>query len=736
MTAGDRCARIAELVLTRPRGALLLALALTLTCLLSAFPLKVDGNLLALVAKDDPYAQALQVARSQPGGEGQLVLTFPEDVELEAVAARVEALDSVKAVFYALDPGLAARLALQQAEPEATERLAKRLRGAMLAPNPFIQQRLLAGVTEELAPPPPLLKAGSLLVVPSRPATDTMYVATLLEDLERAAPEATWMAGPHITNAESIRGIRADLLRTSLVSSVLVLLVLALGLRDWRQPLVVLPPVLLGNLLALAGMQALMGSLNLYSSLGTALLIGLGVDFGVHLSARHGGHREAGEDVETSILSAFRETGPPCVTAALTSAAAFLVLGLSDFRGIQQLGAMLAIGILTCLGASFLLLPLLLKRLDPAARQLSGSPAPLRRPRLGLAIWLILSVAAGAWGLPRVDVEYDVSALRREGLGWAELNEAQQSLRVQAFPPVVVPVEPGTLAEEHARVEGLIEEGALPRIQRVLSLATLAPEAPDFEGARELIEIANDPRAERLPGPVREALAPLVGAAAAPVTPEELPPALLSVLGGGRPELILQVQGNLQDLREAVALKQDLLDAGLEGAISEFLVMSAMLPVLEEELPRLTLLALLAVALLAAVDLKRPALVLVGVGSLLGALAWAAAGLAGAGVRLNTMNVVALPILLGIGVDVVIHLLHRFEGEGSVWEGLRSAGWAAAVSTATTLAAFSSLVVAGNRGVRSVGQVVVIGLGMVAVVAALGCALGWSATRSRAPRSP
>ncbi|MCB9741599.1 MAG: MMPL family transporter [Alphaproteobacteria bacterium] len=735
MSAGDRCARLADAVLARPRAALLLALGLALLAALSTFPLRVDGNLLALVSADDPYALALQQARSAPGGEGQLVLSFPEDVDLDAVAARVEALDSVRATFHALDPQLAARLALQQAEPEVTERLAKRLRGALVAPNPFIQQRLLAGVTEELQPPPPLLQPGSLLVVPTRPATDTVYVATLLADLERAAPEATWMAGPHITNAESIRGIREDLLRTSLVSGVLVLLVLALGLKDWRQPLVVLPPVLLGNLLALAGMEGLMGSLNLYSSLGTALLIGLGVDFGVHLSARYGARRAAGESVETAIQWAFRETGPPCVTAALTSAAAFMVLGLSDFRGIQQLGAMLAIGILTCLGATFLLLPLLLRWLDPRARQLGGEPGPLRRPRLGLAAWLLLSVAAGAWGLPRVEIEYDVSALRREGLGWAELSEAQRGLRVQAFPPVVVPVEEGTLAEAQARVEGLIAEGELPRIQRVLSLASLAPRG-DFEGARALIEIANDPRAERLPPAVREALAPLAGAAPEPVQSEELPPALLATLGGGRPELILQVKGNLQDLREAVALKQDLLDVGLTGAVSEFLVMSAMLPVLEDELPHLTLLALLAVALLAAVDLRRPALVLVGVGSLLGALAWAAAGLAGAGVRLNTMNVVALPILLGIGIDVVIHLLHRFEDEGSVWEGLRTAGWAAAVSTATTLAAFCSLVVAGNRGVRSVGYVVVIGLSMVAVVAALGAALGWSATRTNAPRSP
>ena len=41
---------------------------------------------------------------------------------------------------------------------------------------------------------------------------------------------------------------------------------------------------------------------------------------------------------------------------------------------------------------------------------------------------------------------------------------------------------------------------------------------------------------------------------------------------------------------------------------------------------------------------------------------------------INVLNVVALPILLGIGVDVVIHLLHRLESEGNLADALRTSG--------------------------------------------------------------
>ena len=107
--------------------------------------------------------------------------------------------------------------------------------------------------------------------------------------------------------------------------------------------------------------------------------------------------------------------------------------------------------------------------------------------------------------------------------------------------------------------------------------------------------------------------------------------------------------------------------------------------------------------------------------TLLAGMVWAGAAIQTVGVKFSMLNVVGIPILLGIGVDVVIHLLHRLreEGPGGVRRALGTTGVAALVSTLTTILSFVSLLLAGNRGVRSLGMVVVIGLAAVFVASAI-----------------
>lgn len=101
-----------------------------------------------------------------------------------------------------------------------------------------------------------------------------------------------------------------------------------------------------------------------------------------------------------------------------------------------------------------------------------------------------------------------------------------------------------------------------------------------------------------------------------------------------------------------------------------------------------------------------------------------------ADIRINIANIVALPILLGIGVDVVIHLLHRLETTGDVGVALRTSGYAALTSTLTTLAAFIALVFADNRGIRSTGEAISLGLGLVFIATVVLVPAGWSVLRA------
>jgi predicted RND superfamily exporter protein len=83
------------------------------------------------------------------------------------------------------------------------------------------------------------------------------------------------------------------------------------------------------------------------------------------------------------------------------------------------------------------------------------------------------------------------------------------------------------------------------------------------------------------------------------------------------------------------------------------------------------------------------------------------------GMNLNPVNFVALPMLVGIGVDNGIHMVGRSEGEPLLGGPTGIAVWRTAV---TTLLGFGSLVAPASPGLTSLGWIT--SIGMVACLAA------------------
>jgi predicted RND superfamily exporter protein len=80
--------------------------------------------------------------------------------------------------------------------------------------------------------------------------------------------------------------------------------------------------------------------------------------------------------------------------------------------------------------------------------------------------------------------------------------------------------------------------------------------------------------------------------------------------------------------------------------------------------------------------------------------------------KLNFYNIVALPTIIGMGIDNGVHLYHRYreEGPGSMPQVLKSTGGAMLLSMLTTMVGFFGLVTATHPGLNSIGQLAIIGL--------------------------
>ena len=81
-----------------------------------------------------------------------------------------------------------------------------------------------------------------------------------------------------------------------------------------------------------------MGELNLVSVAFTVLLVGLGLDFAIHLLLHIQERRADGQKTKRALKGAIHEVGPALALAAPTTALAFLSFVPTEFDGIAQLG--------------------------------------------------------------------------------------------------------------------------------------------------------------------------------------------------------------------------------------------------------------------------------------------------------------------------------------------------------------------------------------------------------------
>jgi hopanoid biosynthesis associated RND transporter like protein HpnN len=164
-------------------------------------------------------------------------------------------------------------------------------------------------------------------------------------------PTAT---GAAVTIVESARAIEGSMVRALLYASGAIALLL-LGLwRSVSDTLLAMAPLAFASLTTAAAAVLLGLPFNYADVIVLPLLLGIGVDSGIHLVHRHRHERPtAGGVLHTS-------TAHAVLFSALTTLASFGSLGFSSHRGIASLGQLLTLGVAMMLLANLVLLPALL----------------------------------------------------------------------------------------------------------------------------------------------------------------------------------------------------------------------------------------------------------------------------------------------------------------------------------------------------------------------------------------
>jgi predicted RND superfamily exporter protein len=185
------------------------------------------------------------------------------------------------------------------------------------------------------------------------------------------------IAGAPVVNGRLTELLRGDWTRVLPAVAAVLLAVLAMGLGGVRGALLALVPLSCGTAWS-AGLLGLTGSLSIMTIAVAPLVLGIGVDDGVHLL--HMWRRTRGQLEET-----FRQTGVPIVTTTVTTVIAFGSFVLSATPALVVFGWQAALGLTFCLLATLLLLPLICMRSSGSTQHSPGSEARERSGGQGVA---------------------------------------------------------------------------------------------------------------------------------------------------------------------------------------------------------------------------------------------------------------------------------------------------------------------------------------------------------------
>jgi hopanoid biosynthesis associated RND transporter like protein HpnN len=190
-----------------------------------------------------------------------------------------------------------------------------------------------------------------LQVFPAVDLGDSEGLIAFVDAVREIVPEA---GGSAVTIVESGRAIVSSL-RMAMTGALLAITLLLLALwRSLALAALVVGPLLLAALLTISGAVLAGLPLNFANVIVIPLLLGMGVDSGIHLVRRFTGGDGSGDLLRTS-------TARAVLFSALTTVASFGTLGLASHRGMASLGQLLALGMGFVLVANLIVLPALLQ---------------------------------------------------------------------------------------------------------------------------------------------------------------------------------------------------------------------------------------------------------------------------------------------------------------------------------------------------------------------------------------
>ena len=657
---------------------------------------------------------------------------------------------------------------------------------------------------------------------------DSLITAKLVNypDITLAGPTGTMAMG-----VDEMKAVEKDMSYTTMLAFILILALFIISFRMWSAPLLAFTSLIIGIMWTVGFVTLTIGSLNIMTSMFAVILIGLGIDFNIHVITTYNQIRAGKEPPENAIKLTFQKTASGVLIGALTTALAFLTLMVSENQGMKEFGLVAGAGVTFCMLSSLLVLPSLfvlqerlrfrrISKIEQKMTKLTQETTGYKKLEnklikkqtikttpflfLGtiadkitnyriLVISLVVAVSAFlAYNATQLKFDYDF--LNLEPVGLRSIIIQDSMISKYDLTPDMVMVTTNSVEESRALAEKVKD---FNKIGMVSTISDYIPSPAEFEQKIEYIEtILNqlegnnasipdiddvdiladelyrlednfielaqmaytggqdkiDTKIKEITGDLEEDAAqrkslinelvnllsndPEKAIYALRIFQEHYEPALRSSLIAMCSTDPITVQNLSKEIKDQfissdgkqflVTLfpKEQVWDGDflevfskqmhkIDEHVTGFpLIVYVLIDYIGKDGRLAVMLALIVIFLLLLFDFRNVKLALITLIPLVFGVLWMVGLMSLFGMKINILNAIGLPLILGMGVDTGVHVIHRYriEGPGRVRTVFSTTGKAVLISSLTSFLAFGSLGFAAYRGLASLGITLAIGM--------------------------
>lgn len=655
----------------------------------------------------------------------------------------------------------------------------------------------------------------------------TNIAERIVKKLAREFGVQAGLTGAVPLQRDEMKAMEEDSFTITSIALVLILGLFIIAFRMVVSPILAIITLMVGIVWALGLSWITVGELNMMTAMMGVILVGLGIDFSIHIIAVFTEMRAAGKNVKEALSVTMQKAGLGVITGGLTTSAAFLTFMATSTKGYQEFGLTLGTGIIMTMVAALTVLPAMLvmwerikarlgrkKRSRPnrdiSYRWLGGLAGNIaRRPGTSTVLLIFLVVFIG-WRGSLITWDYNYLNMEPEGLETIilqekmikkmdmsadyayftantllearELTEKAKNMKTGSLVKSIVDFLPAgedqvgrrkivseikaeilksrinpaflktdlvQLQEELRRLEANVMEiqdmanlGSQEKIYLKTGLlvgvivdledetikswqAELAQTNPDIstgilsrvakkvevEGSHKIDDL------QRFHLDFAETFKPMALRMANPqeITLENIPETIKNQYVGKSGDLFLVTIFPKQNVWDELFLNRftDELAAVSPRATGLPPVYRRLMDLFGADGKFATKLALVVIFVILLLDfrsVRKAGLALVPL--VIGAL-WMLGVMELSGLQLTMMNAMAVPLIIGIGIDDGVHIIHRYQIEGNDNHLLvfASTGRAIFLTSLTTMLGFGSLTFASYRGLGSMGIALFIGVG-------------------------